>query len=281
VQYLRCTLVAAVRRIFEPGTKVDTILVLVGGQGFYKSTFYRVLTGPQWFSDSPIDLDNKDGMLTLHRAWFTELGEIDHVTSLKAAERIKGFASSCTDTFRPPFARSVAVFPRSCMIVGTTNRERFLNDPTGSRRFWPVKILQPIDIARLNEWRDQIWAEALNLFSHGVDHWLSPEHDALRADQSEGFECEDPWESQVDLAVEAMVRNGKHLSDGLSIAELMNMMSIPTTQQNRGASMKLAEILKQKGWTKKRSRFPGSRAWRWVPILGPTGPTMTQPISGG
>jgi hypothetical protein len=263
VQYIRLTMVAGVRRVFEPGCKMDTVLTLVGTQGFRKSTFFRILVGAQWFGDSPVDIDSKDGFMVLHRRWFTELGEIDHTTSTRAAERIKAFVSSAEDTFRPPFARSVAAFPRTCIIVGSTNRDRFLNDPTGSRRFWPIKITQPINLVLLAEWREQLWAEAINLYSSGLNHWLEDSDEALRAAQSEEHESEDPWESQMDEALDAIAKTGGSISDGLTMADLMNRMGIPTSQQNRGTSMRLSEIMRSKGWVKQRQCSQGMRGYMW------------------
>lgn len=262
-KFLRMTLVAGVRRVFEPGCKMDTILTLVGPQGFRKSSFFRVLVSPKWFGDSPIDIDSKDGFLVLHRRWFTELGEIDHTTSTRAAERIKAFASSAEDTFRPPFARSVAAFPRTCIIVGSTNRERFLNDPTGSRRFWPIRCLSPVDLTLLSEWSEQLWAEAMDLYSSGLEHWLSDSDEAERAAQAEEHESEDPWESKLDEALENLIRSGGFLSDGFTMSDLMTQMEIPTIQQNRATSMRLAEILKNRGWSKTRPRMGSNRNYRW------------------
>ena len=263
IQFIRLTLVAGVRRVFEPGCKMDTTLVLVGPQGYRKSSFFRVLVGSQWFGDSPVDIDSKDGFMVLHRRWFTELGEIDHTTSTRAAERIKAFLSSSEDTFRPPFARSVAVFPRTCVIVGSTNRERFLNDPTGSRRFWPIRIDQPINLDLLAQWREQLWAEAMDLYSAGLNHWLDDSDEALRAAQSEEHESEDPWDSQFDEVLEGLAKAGTSVSEGITMADIMTRMGIPASQQNRTTSMRLAEILRSKGWNKQRQLSQGIRANRW------------------
>lgn len=56
---IRKTLVAAVARIFEPGKKFDSILVLNGPQGMGKSTFFAIL-GMEWFSDSLSIADMRD-----------------------------------------------------------------------------------------------------------------------------------------------------------------------------------------------------------------------------
>jgi len=249
IQFILRTMVAAVRRILDPGVKVDTVTVLVGPQGVGKSTFWRVLVGGQWFGDSPIDLENKDGFMVIHRRWFTELSEIDHMTGNRAAERIKAFISSCEDTFRPPFGKSVGVFKRSCLLVGTTNRDGFLADPTGSRRFWPIRVNGPVETTLLAEWREQLWAEAMDLVKADVPHWLDSGLDNIRAEQSGTFEAEDPWEAQVDLALSVLRGAGRlFASDGLSSADLLQQMGLPVSQQTRGASMKVCVILKSLGW---------------------------------
>jgi putative DNA primase/helicase len=260
--YLRCTLVGATRRVLYPGTKMDTLPVLEGPQGLGKSTFWRTLAGPKWFSDSPINLEDKDGMMTLHRKWCTELSEIDHATGNKAAERIKAFLSSSEDVFRPPFGKAVQVFPRSCFMVGTTNREGFLVDPSGSRRFWPIKCTK-VDQTLLGEWRDQLWAEAMYIHSAGVPHWLDKGQEWLREGEAGQFEAADPWDEQIDTAVKARVLAGKDLSEGYSAAELLDQMGIPVAQQTRALEMRLTALLRKKEWSRRQIGL--SRHRRWFP----------------
>jgi hypothetical protein len=258
---LRGTLVAAVRRAMEPGCKVDTVLVLAGPQGWGKSTFWRILAGAAWFGDSSIDLESKDAYLVLARRWIFELPEVDHAISTKAAERIKGFISSSEDTYRPPYGRTVQVFPRSSIIVGTTNRDGFLADPTGSRRFWPIKLGAPADIALLTRWREQLWAEAFDLYRNGAQHWLDQGQDTMREAESERFEASDPWEDLVDTALGVLARAGHIPLDGYALGDLLTSMGVPVSQQNRAASMRLAEILKGRGWVR---RLHGTqRRARW------------------
>ncbi|MFZ4514182.1 MAG: VapE domain-containing protein [Geothrix sp.] len=260
-QYIIRWAISAVRRVMHPGVKVDTILVLAGNQGFLKSTFFAVMGG-EWFNDSPIDLQNKDGFQVLHRGWITELGEIDHLTSVQSQEKVKGFVSSRQDIFRPPYASSATVFLRSCIMVGTTNRDGFLTDATGSRRFWPIKVTQPIEVDRLRSWRDQLWAEAIHLEAAGVDHWLDAGMEELREAQSEDFAAEEPWENLAKQAAESWTRQGKPLSEGMAISDLLDSMDIPKVQQTKGAAMKLATILKKMGWERVMSGERRLRVWR-------------------
>ena len=258
--YLRCTLVGAVRRVAHPGTKFDTLAVLEGPQGLGKSTFWRSLVGDAWFSDSPLDLDNKDGMMNLHRSFCTEIAELDGMTGTKAAERIKSFLSSSSDTFRPPFGRSVSVFPRSCFMVGTTNREGFLVDPTGSRRFWPIRCTK-IDLPLLRKWREQLWAEAVDLASEGIPHWLDASMETLRIEEARTFEAEDPWDEQIQTAIESMIRNGRPLDEGFSVTDLLIQIGVPTAQQTRGMEMRIALILRKTGWVRKQAGTTRGRRW--------------------
>ena len=55
----RKTLVAAIARIYRPGIKFDSILVLNGDQGMGKSALFTIL-GKEWFSDSLSISDMKD-----------------------------------------------------------------------------------------------------------------------------------------------------------------------------------------------------------------------------
>lgn len=260
--YLRCTMVGAVRRVMHPGTKVDTLPVLEGPQGIGKSTFWRDLFGEQWFSDSPIDLESKDGMMNLHRPWCTELSEIDHATSTKAAERIKGFLSSSQDVFRPPFAKAVAVFPRSCTLVATTNREGFLVDASGSRRFWPIKVAT-INLGRLAEWREQLWAEAIDLYKAEVPHWLTSVQEKMREEDAARFEVADPWSEELRLAIEALSRAGSYPSAGYTSSDLLTQMGIMVDRRNIPAEMRLASLMRKAGWVKRATPGDRSRTRRW------------------
>ena len=156
-------LIAAVSRIREPGCKFDEMLVLVGGQGMGKSTFFsRLARRPEWFSDSITRIEGtKESMEQLSGKWIIEIGEM---TGMKRAETesVKAFLSKTEDSYRPAFARYVDNFPRQCVFGGTSNRDDFLQDPTGGRRWWPVVVndMQRLWNEMTPERVDQIWAEA-------------------------------------------------------------------------------------------------------------------------
>jgi hypothetical protein len=112
-QMIRCTLIGAVRRAFEPGCKHDTACVLMGDQGARKSSFWESLGGA-FFSDALGDISSKDDLMILHRSWIMEWAELDHIMGRKHAGQVKAFLSNpptysaCPTARRPKHSRAAA-----------------------------------------------------------------------------------------------------------------------------------------------------------------------------
>lgn len=179
---IRKTLCAAVARVFHPGTKFDMVLVLVGKQGTYKSTFVRKL-GMDWFSDTFSTFQGKESFEQLRGAWLIEMAEL---SGLKKAEveTIKQFISKCDDMYRPAFGRTVETYRRQCVFFGTTNDSDFLHDSSGNRRFNPVNVdIEKASKSVINDLTqeevDQIWAEAYYLVQNGEKLYFDDEESEL------------------------------------------------------------------------------------------------------
>ncbi len=173
----RKTLVAAVARIYRPGTKFDSILVLNGDQGKGKSTLFAKL-GKEWFSDSLSisDMKDKTAAEKLQGYWVLEISELNGIRKVDV-EVVKSFISRTDDKYRHAYGTTVENHPRSCIIVGTTNSDSgFLRDVTGNRRFWPVNVC---DHGKYYPWEledeDQVWAEAIEYYKRGEELFLKGE----------------------------------------------------------------------------------------------------------
>ena len=161
----------AVMRIYEPGSKFDNMVVLLGPQGCGKSTFVRRMAlDDAFFTDSVRGVGDREGAEQLRGAWIVEWGEMSAMKRAKDAETIKLFISQQYDRYRPSYGRYVRTFPRMCIFVGTTNDHDFLSDRTGNRRFFPIKVSSgDKDIWGMGAAHEfeQMMAEAVHLYRTG------------------------------------------------------------------------------------------------------------------
>lgn len=211
-------LISAVARGLSPGCKVDTVLILEGAQGRMKSTAIKVLGGA-WFSDTPLILGDKDSMMIAASKWIIELAELDSLARGEVS-RHKAFLSAATDNFRPPYGRVHEEFQRHCVFFGTVNEDQYLQDPTGNRRYWAVKAERCL-IERLQEDRDQLWAEAVVRFRSAHlnadqahtrcpgERWWFLEEEQLEADLViASRKHENPWASMIKEWSQKYLRPG-------------------------------------------------------------------------
>lgn len=200
---MRKTLVAAVARIFHPGTKFDMALILAGKQGKGKSTFVRKLGMSKWASDSFSTVQGKESFEQLQGSWIVEMAELSAMKKTEV-EQTKLYISKQFDRYRPAYGHTVQDFKRQCVFIGSSNRDDFLRDPTGNRRFNPVETRDECatkDVRFSTEMEDnmrQVWAEALDLYCSGEDLWLSPEAEAIATQEQKNFSEVDARAGVID-----------------------------------------------------------------------------------
>lgn len=194
-------MVAAVKRVFEPGCQSDSSLVLVGAQGTRKSSWVRWLGGV-WTSALPeVTGDPADLLDTCHSSWIVEADEGFAVSARgRYADALKRFLTSRQDTWRPKYGRSPATHLRRFSVWGTTNDESFLSQGEGNRRYWPVRVVREIPEEALTpERRDALWAQAVALYRAGEDSWMRSEADrAMAASAQEAATQESSLQGQVE-----------------------------------------------------------------------------------
>lgn len=248
-------LVAMIARIFQPGCKADYVTILEGEQGTQKSTACRVLAG-HWFSDNLPNLwTGKDVSQHIRGKWLIELAELDAISGVKA-DALKAFITRTEERYRPSYGRNEVVEPRQCVFVGTTNRDCYLADETGGRRFWPIKT-GVIDIEALGRDRDQLFAEAVRMHRNGAHWW--PDRDFERKclkPQQEARYDSDAWEEPIEAYLRSRIRAtvGQVAHGALEIEPGKNSR----TDQNR-----IMTCMKRLGWTRGTRDSAGTR-W-WVP----------------
>ncbi len=254
--FIRKTLIAAVARALSPGCKVDSVCILSGPQGAGKSSFWRVLAG-DWFDDSVGSVSDKDERLKLHQSWFVEWAELEAVFKRKDISAVKAFITSQVDQIRPPYGRTVKEFPRPSIIVGTTNFDEFLADPTGNRRFWVVPITKDfIPLGQLVEERDRIWAAATHAFMQGEQWALPDELKQAAYEAGREFELSDPWEKPVmDYVAERDEVTANQILD--------EALHLDIERQDRASQMRVTNLLKANGWASSRRIVHNRRVRIW------------------
>lgn len=168
----RLIFAGGIHRIYYPGCKFDTVPVLIGSQGAGKSTITRWLAMEDKYFGEVFNIEGKEGIESLNGKWICELGELIAVTKSKEVEAVKAYLSRQYDYYRPAYARRTVNVPRQCFFIGTTNKEQFLTDKTGNRRFLPVKVkVQGRELFgaenQIKEYIAQCWAEAFLTYLNG------------------------------------------------------------------------------------------------------------------
>lgn len=251
-------LISAVARAYNPGVKVDTVLILEGKQGLKKSRVLEQLCPDlAWFTDGLSDFGSKAQAEEVEGKWIIELGELKGFG--RELEQIKAFVTRRAENYRPAYARYSVHSKRKCVFAGTINPSNagYLRDETGNRRFWPVACSNKAP-ELTPALRDQLWAEARSRFQHGEHWWLEDEAltEAATKEQAQRVYL-DPWHEKIDYAL-----IGK---EDTSVDELLSeCLRIEVSKWGVAESMRVGRVLTALGWVKYRKNFPnGRRSWRY------------------
>jgi predicted P-loop ATPase len=264
----RIVLIAAVRRIRQPGCKFDEMLVIEGEQGTLKSSAVAALSpSPQFVSDS-LSLSVEERIIieqTLGK-WIVEVGELSGYRK-REVEHIKAFLSRQTDSARLAYGRMRMDRPRQFVLIGTTNETNYLIDDTGDRRFWPVRI-KAFDITQLLADRDQIWAEAAHWEAEGESIRLPQELWPDAAERQRERKEEDEWTSILAHWLDAEERDPRslfsHDFQGLRITladAAKGALGIERGKLESPVQKRIARCLKMAGW-QRAERSNGQNYWR-------------------
>ena len=237
-------MIGAVARAYNPGCSMSWLPILVGAQGVGKSMFSRCLVPQDLFAEvtTPIETLMKE-QYRLHVAWLLELPEIDNFFNVRNIENFKNLITSRVDEVRFPYASLPSKLPRRFVLIGTTNRNQFLVDSTGNRRFVPLEIGSGFQIPwrELSEQRDSLWAAAVQAYRADQPYEFNSGEIAQISEYIQEFGDPDPWMDKI--AGYVVIREEVTAADVLSHA-----LELDPRQQGRREARRVADCLQSMGW---------------------------------
>lgn len=259
----RKTLTAAVARVYEPGCKFDHVLVLEGKQGLGKSGVCAVLGG-EWFSDFKMNVGDKDTIQMMQGKWLVEMPDL-HATRQADIDMVKSFLTRTVDEARMAYGRLPGRYPRQGIFIGTYNPGpdgTYLKDDE-NRRWWPV-MCQPVvgrvfDFVGLKAVRDQLWAEAVELYRKGEPLKMETDQlqDAAKRAQAERV-ADHPWTERVGDWVKERDSNEETREDFYTGREVfIGAMAGVDARYSVREQRDAAKALKDLGWEPGHKRRGG------------------------
>ncbi len=249
-------LISMVARVMRPGCKCDYMLVFEGDQGAKKSTLCEVLAG-QWFSDDLPRIGGDAVRLSMHLRgkWLVEAAELSTLGKSEV-EDLKAVITRQSERYTPKYGRKEVDEPRQCVLVGTTNKDTYLRDETGARRFWPVKV-GAIDVAGLTRDRDQLFAEAVVRYRAGEQWWPAEGFEAqyIKPQQDARYEA-DAWEQAIEAWTKEQFVTRTTILEVAKDALHFDMPRIGTADQRR-----IMAALTRLGWHRGVRGTDGTRYW--------------------
>ena len=200
----------------------------------------------------------------LHVGWLLELPEIDHYFSSKNIENFKNLVTTRVDETRYPYAPKPDKLGRKFVMIGTTNRNQFLVDTTGNRRFVPLEIKQGFQVPwkKLQAERDQLWSAAVAAYQRKERYEFTAGEIAEISDYIQAFNDPDPW-------VEKITRYLEERAEVRAVDVLTHALELDPRNQSRREGRRVAEVLQSLGWrrqctsrkNKKTGKTESVRLW--------------------
>ena len=253
----RIFMVAAVRRVRQPGCKFDELVILEGEQGGNKSTaLKRLAVNPEWFSDNlPLTGDSKVAIEQTQGKWIIECAELKGKGRGDNSDTLKNFLSMDTDRARMAYGRHPEEVARQWVGIGTTNKSQYLHDPTGNRRFWPIEV-DKFDLEKMSpEYIRQLWAEASHLEAQGEVIRLDPALYQAAADEQKERVEDDPWWDSVVSLVSDDNSPCKVASE--TVWKILGLIEIKDRTQKH--NVRLGALMRQLGFKAARFNISGSK----------------------
>lgn len=234
--YLKKWLVGMVASWLSEDVVNNVILVLIGEQGAYKTTWFNYLLPPPlkqyFYTKTNANRMSKDDILTLAQYALVCCEELDtmrpaELNQLKAAVTMPSIDERAAYAHYHEHRKHIASF------CGTGNNTQFLSDPTGNRRWLPFEVDSILSPREHPFHYEGIYAQALSLYTSGFQYWFTKEEIQELNRHNKQFETPHLEHELVDLYFRRPIDS--ELGEFISVARALQMIS-------NGISQKLSAV---------------------------------------
>lgn len=234
--YLKKWLVGMVASWISEDVVNNVILVLIGEQGAYKTTWFNYLLPPPlkqyFYTKTNANRMSKDDILTLAQYALVCCEELDtmrpaELNQLKAAVTMPSIDERAAYAHYHEHRKHIASF------CGTGNNTQFLSDPTGNRRWLPFEVENILSPREHPFHYEGIYAQALSLYTSGFQYWFTKEEIQELNRHNKQFETPHLEHELVDLYFRRPIDS--ELGEFISVARALQMIS-------NGISQKLSAV---------------------------------------
>jgi len=225
-EYLKKWLVAMVAGWVDPTVVNNVILVLIGEQGSYKTTWFNYLLPPElrqyFYTKTNANRMGRDDLLTLTLYALICCEELD---TMRPSElnQLKAAVTMSTIDERAAYAHFAEHREHIASFCGTGNNMQFLSDPTGNRRWLPFEV-ESIISPRDNPFDyEGIYAQAYALYQQGFQYWFSQVEIEQLAQHNHQFETPHMERELVDLYFRKPI--GVEGGEFMSVGNAMQIIS--------------------------------------------------------
>ncbi len=250
------TWTALAGRCLEPGAKTDMVPVLVGAQNAGKTTGVKAIA-PHGDMFTEVSLGERDDDLA-RKMRGTLVGEIGELRGLDSREEeaIKQWVTRTHEEWTPKYMEYVTKYPRRLVLFGTTNRDDFLVDETGNRRWLPMRVGE-VDVKGIERDRDQLWAEGRELFGLGGVAWQGA-YELAKAEHA-AFKAHDSWEDAIARWLGQDDLDGAPRGPVRVIDVLLGALGKKLSEIKKADEMRVGKVLARLG-LQKTTRWVDGRA---------------------
>jgi predicted P-loop ATPase len=261
--YMWCALAG---RVLSPGCKADAAPVFVGDQYIGKSfAVASIAPDPQFFTEIRFDEQEDNLSRKMRGRLVAEFAELRGLHS-REMEAIKAFITRQYENWIPKYQEFATIFPRRLLFIGTTNKDEFLADDTGNRRWFPVKVYKADTDAIIKD-RLQLWAEGKEIFNQqGIKHYYDMANN-LASEIHQEYMMSDVWEDVIArwLDTDDAVAGKPSTCDFLQVTRILSeALNVNSNNMRKIDAMRVASILKKLGYKKHVKRVNGINTKVWM-----------------